>query len=268
MCLKGPDIAKIFHFLSVCILAFINEGTSTLSTAFTEEPWSWGLSVPISLYLKFALELHSHLGICVGVGLPSLVYWGATRGSIDWYWEAALKFNVEFMKTGMFNLVIALLHFVVSKLVHYIIEWIKDHRMNKGSSNWPVISKLESPTICDHPLLRPVSGTDIFLKTLELIVVYFYNGNIMLLSWCFSGQLYSYEVGKAISWVSLGSSLFVWIKAFLKQFEMPQEATEEKAYKVEKDQHCSIQSMESKDLSTCVISKGLNMCPEQAPSEC
>ncbi|KAJ1400926.1 hypothetical protein SESBI_29225 [Sesbania bispinosa] len=245
MGLQGPDISKIIHFLSICILAFINEGSSYLSCAFTNGPWSsWGLSIPISLYLKFALELHAHLGLCVGIGLPSLVYWGATRSPIDWYWEAVVKFNIEIMKTGFFNLVIGLLHLLVSKLVHKLIEWIKDHTV-KGVSPWPVISKLESLTISEHPLLRPVSARDVFLKLVEALFAFFCNGNILLLSWCFSGQSYSYEVGKAISWVSLGSSMFVWIKAVLKLLAMPHTPPEDKV--VEKDQNSSIQSMETKD---------------------
>ncbi|KAL1317567.1 hypothetical protein HN51_069729 [Arachis hypogaea] len=256
--MHGPDISKILHFLSICILAFINEGTSTLSCAFTEEPWSWGLSVPVSLYLKFALEIHSHLGICVGIGLPSLVYWGATRNNIDWYWDAVLKFNIEIMKTGMCNLIIGLLHLLVSKLVHYIIEWVHDHKLNKGSSPCscilPVmISKLESSAFCEYALLlSSVSVKNIIFKLFELIIIFFYNGNILLLSWCFSGQLYSYEVGKAISWVSMGSSMFVWIKALLKLFHVHEEAIiAEKIYKLEKDPNFSIQSMEeSKDHST------------------
>ncbi|MED6109881.1 hypothetical protein PIB30_037630 [Stylosanthes scabra] len=253
--MRGPDISKILHFLSICILAFINEGTSTLSCAFTEEPWSWGLSVPVSLYLKFALELHSHLGICVGIGLPSLVYWGATRNSIDWYWDAVLKFNVEIMKTGMCNLIIGLLHLLVSKLVHYIIEWVHDHKLKKRLSSSPLpcsciltsmITKFESSAFCEYALLlSSVSVKNIIFKLIELIIIFFYNGNILLLSWCFSGQLYSYEVGKAISWVSMGSSMFVWIKALLKLFHV--ESMEEN------DPNFAIQSMEeeSKGQSTC-----------------
>ncbi|TKY69565.1 hypothetical protein E2542_SST05843 [Spatholobus suberectus] len=255
MVLQGPDFDKIVHFLSICILAFINEGSSSLSSAFMNEPWSWGLSIPISLYVKFALEIHTHLGICVGIGVPSLVYWGATRGAIDWYWEAALKFNHEILKTCLFNVVIGLLHLLVSKLAHYIIEWVKDHKVKKYLSHWPLISKLDLESLSEHPLLRPISVQHLFLKLLELLTVFFYNGNILLLSWCFSGQIYSYEVGKAISWVSLGSSMFVWIKALLKELGMPQEPPEEKAsYKkvVEKNDCSSIRSVETKDQAiTC-----------------
>lgn len=222
------------------------------------EPWSWGLSVPFSLYLKLALDIHAHLGICVGIGIPSLVYWGATRGSIDWYWETVLKFNIEIMKTGLFNLVIGLLHLVVSKVIHHIIEWVKDHTLKKGllGLNWPVISKLESSTTTltfyeHYPLLRPVSAKDISLKMLEALGAFFYNGNVLLLSWCFSGQIYSSEVGKAISWVSMGSSMLVWIKALLKLMQMPQTPPDhnEKSYKkVDKNQDSSIHYKEgSKD---------------------
>ncbi|RDX77444.1 hypothetical protein CR513_42438, partial [Mucuna pruriens] len=251
MALQGPDFDKIFHFLSICILAFINEGSSYLSSAFMNEPWSWGLSIPISLYVKFALEIHSHLGICVGIGVPSLVYWGATRGAIDWYWQAALKFNHEIFKTCLFNIVIGLLHLLVSKLAHYVIEWVRDHKVKKGFlSHWLVISNLDLDSLSEHPLLRPISFKNLFLKLFELLTVFFYNGNILLLSWCFSGQIYSHEVGKAISWVSLGSSMFVWIKALLRELGMQQEPPEEKACKkvvMEKDNCSSIQSVETKD---------------------
>lgn len=247
MALQGPDFDKIFHFLSICILAFINEGSSSLSSAFMNEPWSWGLSIPISLYVKFALEIHSHLGICVGIGLPSLVYWGATRGAIDWYWEAALKFNHEIFKTCLFNVAIGLLHLLVSKLAHYVIEWIKDHKVKKKLAHWPFISKLDLEALSQHPLMRPISVKNLFLKLFELLSVFFYNGNILLLSWCFSGQIYSYEVGKAISWVSLGSSMFVWIKALLRELGMEQESLhEEKPCKkvMEENHFSSIQSEE------------------------
>lgn len=249
MALQGPDFDKIIHFLSICILAFINEGSSSLSSAFMNEPWSWSLSIPISLYVKFALEIHSHLGICVGIGVPSLVYWGATRGAIDWYWQAALKFNHEIFKTCLFNIVIGLLHLLVSKLAHYVIEWVRDHKLNKGYfSHWPLISKLDFDSLSEHPLLRPISVKYLLLKLVELLTVFFYNGNILLLSWCFSGQVYSYEVGKAISWVSLGSSMFVWIKALLSELGMQQEPPEEKACKKaeEKDNSSSIQSVDTK----------------------
>lgn len=259
MALQGPDFDKIFHFLSICILAFINEGSSSLSSAFMNEPWSWGLSIPISLYVKFALEIHSHLGICVGIGVPSLVYWGATRGAIDWYWQAALKFNHEIFKTCFFNIVIGLLHLLVSKLAHYVIEWVRDHKLKKGwlFSHWPLIliSNLDLESLSQHPLMRPISFKTLFLKLFELLTVFFYNGNILLLSWCFSGQIYTYEVGKAISWVSLGSSMFVWIKALLKELGMQQEPLEEKPCKkvVESDQCSSIPSVEFKEqaIITC-----------------
>ncbi|KAK7309884.1 hypothetical protein RJT34_06977 [Clitoria ternatea] len=247
MGLQGPDFDKIFHFLSICILAFINEGSSSLSGAFMNEPWSWYLSIPISLYLKFALEVHAHLGICVGIGVPSLVYWGATRGSIDWYWEAALKFNSQILKTGLFNIVIGVLHLLVSKLVHYIIQWIKDHKIKNGFlSHWPMISSaLES--FDEHPLLRPIPVKHLLVKLFELLTVFFYNGNVMLLSWCFSGQVYSYEVGKAISWVSLGSSMFVWIKALVNELGMPEEPPHQ-----EKEKNQCYQSMDTKDQAiTC-----------------
>lgn len=228
MGLQGPDIEKIIHFLSICILAFINEGSSSLSSNFTNEPWSWGLSIPISLYFKFALEVHAHLGICVGIGIPSLVYWGATRCPIDWYWETVLKFNVEIMKTGFFNIVIGLLHLVVSKLIHHLMEWINDRKV-KGSLSM-ISSELEfDPTFYEKPLLRPISSQDILVQLLKALVSLFLNGNVLLLSWCFSGQSYSYGVGKAISWVSLGSSMFVWINALVKLSKMPPE--EKKAYK-------------------------------------
>ncbi|KAK7407434.1 hypothetical protein VNO78_09353 [Psophocarpus tetragonolobus] len=253
----GPDFDKIFHFLSICILAFINEGSSSLTSAFMNEPWSWGLSVPISLYVKFALEIHAHLGICVGIGVPSLVYWGATRGAIDWYWEAALKFNHEILKTCLFNIIIGLLHWGVSKLAHYIIEWVKDHKLNKGYlPYWLEIANLDLESLSQNPLLRPISLKHLFLKLIELLVVFLYNGNILLLSWCFSGQLYSYEVGKAISWVSLGSSMFVWIKALLRELGMRQEPLEENPCKkvVENDNCSSIQSVEiSKDDQKAII---------------
>ncbi|MCH95595.1 hypothetical protein A2U01_0016575, partial [Trifolium medium] len=69
-------------------------------------------------------------------------------------------------------------------------------------------------------------------------------------------QVYTHEVGKAISWVSLGSSMVVWIKALLKLMKMPQITPEEKVYKVEKNQNCSIdEKKESKDqeLITCSL---------------
>ena len=67
--------------------------------------------------------------------------------------------------------------------------------------------------------------------------------------WCFSGQVYSYEVGKAISWVSLGSSMFVWIKSLLRELGTQQEPLEEKPCmkEVKKDNCSSIQSVETKD---------------------
>ncbi|KAG5079801.1 hypothetical protein GLYMA_02G119300v4 [Glycine max] len=256
----GPDFDKIFHFLSICILAFINEGSSSLSSAFMNEPWSWGISIPISLYVKFALEIHTHLGICVGVGVPSLVYWGATRGAIDWYWEAALKFNHEIFKTCLFNVVIGLLHLLVSKLAHYIIEWVRDHKPmnNKGLlSHLLVLANLDLEALSKHPLLRPISFKTLFLKLIELLVVFFYNGNILLLSWCFSGQVYSYEVGKAISWVSLGSSMFVWIKSLVRELGgTQQEPLEEKpCMKVAEEDNCSpIQSVETKDDQALICS--------------
>ncbi|GAU34540.1 hypothetical protein TSUD_219230 [Trifolium subterraneum] len=259
MGLQGPDISKIIHFLSVCILAFINEGSSSLSSSFMNDPWSMCLSIPISLYFKFALEVHAHFGICVGIGIPSLVYWGATRSPIDWYWETVVKFNVEIMKTGIFNIIIGLLHLLVSKLIHRLIEWIKDRKIKSKvlSFLFPEIdSELESSTFYEHPLLRPVSSQDIILKTVEALISLFFNGNVLLISWCFSGQVYTHEVGKAISWVSLGSSMFVWVKALLKLMKMPQITPEEKVYEVEKNQNCSIdEKKESKDqeLITCSL---------------
>lgn len=248
---SGPDIDQLLRFLSILILAFINEGSSSLSSAFMNEPWSYCVSIPFSLYLKFALELHAHLGICVGIGLPSLVYWGATRSPIDLFWDKLFKFNSEILKSGLVNLVIGLLHLLVSKLIHKIIEWVKDHKI-KGKGLLfpsPVISKLESVPFSQHPLLRPVSANDIFLKLLESLFALFFNGNVLLLSWCFSGQEYTYEVGKAISWVSMGSSMFVWIKSLLK-LSMPQElAPEEKPQKKveESENSSSVQSLETND---------------------
>ncbi|CAJ2648152.1 hypothetical protein L195_g034733 [Trifolium pratense] len=259
MGLQGPDISKIIHFLSVCILAFINEGSSSLSSSFMNDPWSMCLSVPISLYFKFALEAHAHLGICVGIGIPSLVYWGATRSPIDWYWETVVTFNVEIMKTGIFNIIIGVLHLLVSKLIHHLIEWINDRKIKlKGLSFlFPEKnSELENSTFYEHPLLRPVSSQDIILKSVEALISLFFNGNVLLISWCFSGQVYTHEVGKAISWVGLGSSMFVWVKALLKLMEMPQITPEEKVYKVEKNQNSSIdEKKESKDqeLVTCSL---------------
>ena len=89
---------------------------------------------------------------------------------------------------------IGLLHLLVSKLAHYIIEWVRDHKlMNKGLlSHLLVVANLDLEALSQHPLLRPISFKTLFLKLIELLVVFFYNGNILLLSWCFSGQVYSY----------------------------------------------------------------------------
>jgi len=256
---QGPDIEKFIHFLSICILAFMNEGSSSLSSSFVNEQWSWGLSIPLSLYFKFALECHAHFGIFVGIGVPSLVYWGATRSPLDWYWETVIKFNVEILKTGFFNIVIGLLHLVVSKLINRLIEWIHDRKIKLKGLDFlfPMTnSELENSTFYEPPLLRPVSSQDIVLKLVEALISLFFNGNVLLLSWCFSGQIYTHDVGKAISWVSLGSSMFVWIKALLKLMKMPQIPPEEKAHKIDKNQNCSIDDKkESKDqeLVTCSL---------------
>ena len=140
----------------------------------------------------------------------------------------------------------------MSKLAHYIIEWVRDHKPmnNKGLlSHLLVLANLDLEALSKHPLLRPISFKTLFLKLIELLVVFFYNGNILLLSWCFSGQVYSYEVGKAISWVSLGSSMFVWIKSLLRELGTQQEPLEEKPCmkEVKKDNCSSIQSVETKD---------------------
>ncbi|KAI4314073.1 hypothetical protein L6164_027014 [Bauhinia variegata] len=229
------DIDKLLQFLPISILAFINEGSSFLSEAFMDEPWSWGLTVPISLYVKFALDLHAHLGICVGVGLPSLVYWGVSREPIDWYWDAVLDFNTDFLKTGAFNFISGLVYWLILKLIRHFRDKMKE---NKLLSNSPVVSKFLEATeaFTEHPLLRPIEGKQFLLKLLEMACVFFYNGNVMLLSWGFSGQNYSSDVGNAISWVSLGSALFVWMKGILKELESPPPLLEQKPCKEEKNQ--------------------------------
>ncbi|KAL5100064.1 hypothetical protein RYX36_004391 [Vicia faba] len=259
MGLQGPDIEKIVHFLSICILAFINEGSSSLSSNFINSQWSWGLSIPISLYFKFALEFHAHLGICVGIGVPSLVYWGVTRAPIDWYWGTVIHFNVEIMKTGLFNIVIGLLHLFVSKLIHRLIEWINDRKIKvkRLSFLFPAMNyENEKSNFSGPSLIGPFTTNEILIKLVEALVSLFFNGNVLLLSWCFSGQIYTHEVGKAISWVSLGSSMFVWIKAILKNPKMPQVTTsDEKVYKVEKNQICSIDDKKgSKDQELVICS--------------
>ncbi|KAK4263598.1 hypothetical protein QN277_028988 [Acacia crassicarpa] len=213
---KNSDFDKLLQFLHIAILVFLNQGSSGFSNAFTQEPWSWGLSLPISLFFKFALEIHAHLGLCVGIGLPSLVYWGITRSSIDWYSDTVLDFNLDFLKSCLTNLVIGFVHWLIMKLLHKFHEWVKQNKVFSGY--WPVLSKLEKFTdIFEHPMIIPsVSGKQIFVQVLEMFSVFFYNGNVMLLSWGFSGNAYDSEIGKAINWVSLGSALHVWMKACLK----------------------------------------------------
>ncbi|KAF7827964.1 hypothetical protein G2W53_019128 [Senna tora] len=224
---KSNDIDKLLQFLHICILVFLNQGSSSFSDAFMEEPWSWGLILPISLYFKFALELHAHLGLCVGIGLPSLIYWALTRSPMDWYLDIVLDFNIDFLKTGLFNLITGLAHWLVLKLLHKFHKKVKENKKSLSHS-WPkILSKFEeSFDLLDHPMLRPVDGKEIFMELLEILSVFFYNGNVMLLCWGFSGNNYSSEVGRAISWVSLGSSLHVWMKACLKVLEVKAEAVE------------------------------------------
>lgn len=216
---KNSDFDKLLQFLHIAILVFLNQGSSCFSNSFTNEPWSWGLSLPISLYFKFALEIHAHLGLCVGIGLPSLAYWGITRSSIDWYSDTVLDFNLQFLKSCVLNIVIGVAHWLIMKLLHKFHEWVKQHKLL--STYWPILSKFEKSTdIFEHPLIIPsVSGYQIFVQVLEMLSVYFYNGNVMLLSWGFSGNAYDSEIGRAISWVSLGSALHVWMKACLKVLE-------------------------------------------------
>lgn len=45
----------------------------------------------------------------------------------------------------------------------------------------------------------------------------------MLLCWWASGNKYGPDIGKGISWVSLGSALHVWMKACLKVLEVKAE---------------------------------------------
>ncbi|CAI8588083.1 unnamed protein product [Vicia faba] len=230
MGLQGPDIEKIVHFLSICILAFINEGSSSLSSNFINSQWSWGLSIPISLYFKFALEFHAHLGICVGIGVPSLVYWGVTRAPIDWYLGTVIHFNVEIMKTGLFNIVIGLLHLFVSKLIHRLIEWINDRKIKvkRLSFLFPAMNyENEKSNFSGPSLIGPFTTNEILIKLVEALVSLFFNGNVLLLSWCFSGQIYTHEVT----------------------------TSDEKVYKVEKNQICSIDDKKgSKDQELVICS--------------
>lgn len=251
---KSDDIDKLLQFLHMAILVFLNQGSSSFSDAFMEEPWSWALTLPISLYFKFALELHAHLGLCLGIFLPSLVYWGLTRNSMDWYTEIVLDFNLEFLKTWFFNLVIGLAHWLILKLLHKFHDW-NVKKQNTGVSIFPhcwprFLSKLEeSFDLLNHPLLRPIDGKQIFLQLLELLCVFFYNGNVMLLCWGFSGNDYSSEIGNAISWVSLGSALHVWMKACLKVLEVKAEKTvdEKETTQIEKEKGEEFSSVESKE---------------------